>query len=236
MSLKIICKTVSDYQQNAKLLFDEATNQVCMVDPGAEVDRLLKIAALESHRLESIFVTHCHIDHAGGVAHLFNRLDALNISRPKLYYHSADERLGKAITQYSVISGFPEGKYLSVPDFDVDLKDVPTFKIGETEGKVFHVPGHAPGHVVLYFEPGVVTSLEGDFAESVNGRPVLVGGDVLFYRSIGRTDLPGGDHATLLRCIRKKVWTLPDETLVLTGHGRNTTVGDEKKHNPFFRG
>jgi hydroxyacylglutathione hydrolase len=234
MSLKISCKSVGEYQQNAKILSDEATQKICVIDPGADIPILMKLARLEDHTVESVFLTHCHIDHGGGVSHLFAHCEKLGVSRPTLYYHSADEMLAKAITSYSAFSGFPEGKYLNVPDFDVDLKGVSTFKIGETEGTVFHVPGHAPGHVVLFFEPGVVTSLEGDFAQGVEGRPVLVGGDVLFYRSIGRTDLPGGNHETLLQSIREKVWTLPDETLVLTGHGRNTTIGDEKKHNPYF--
>lgn len=214
---------VSEFEQNARLLTDHDTQTSVIIDPGVDTDQLIP----SSTRVTDIVITHAHIDHAGGVATLAPRLNCSVIA------HSLAEVVGSFIHDLGVQYGLPEGKYqnLPVPTTIVDHGD--TIKIGSINAQVFHVPGHSPDHIVLFFDH-VNLTIDGEVGLTAHKGPVLIGGDTLFNGSIGRTDLPGGNHDQLIQHIRDRLWPLPDETIVLTGHGPFTTIGREKKTNPFL--
>lgn len=217
----MIIKTqvVSHWEQNARVLIDPVMKHAVIVDPGADVEVLLNLAEPAVNRVTDIFITHCHIDHAGGVAALLELFDQRGLARPRVAYHTEGQFLGDRIDMQSISMGLPPGQYRNVPRVDLDLKGLTSFSVGSVTGKLLYTPGHAPGHIALYFE----------LPESV-----VIAGDALFRRSIGRTDLPGGDYALLIHSIRTELLTLPDETKVLSGHGPDTTIKDERARNPFL--
>ncbi len=232
---QLIIKTlvVSPYQQNARILIDTKTQRSVIIDPGADCETILQEANPTLYPVESIFLTHCHIDHCGGVTHLLHLLNTKFQQTPKLYYHSDDTPLAKAVDRLATERGW--GPYcLSPKQPDIDLKTIDTFKVGSISANVLFTPGHAPGHCALFFE-----SLTADYSDyeqhtQIDG-PLLLSGDALFKESIGRTDLPFGNLYQLLDSIKKKLLTLPDNTIVLTGHGPTTSIKHEKKHNPFLK-
>ncbi|MBG91229.1 MAG: hypothetical protein CL521_05370 [Actinobacteria bacterium] len=230
MGLKIYTRVVSDFAQNARVLIDEDTQDAVVVDPGADVKRLL--LDVGEATITTIFLTHCHVDHSGGVLDLLTQLKALGRPRPLLYYHSGDQMIANSVELYAQSMGL--SGYSNPPSADVDLAQVEGLNVGEIQGEVRFTPGHAPGHVVWYFS-GVEAQLYGEFSKETDFSGVLLAGDTLFRGSIGRTDLPLGDHQQLIDSIRTQLLSLPDDTLVLTGHGPNTTIGLERESNPFLR-
>ena len=207
MRLSIV--PVTPFQQNASIVVCEASGKAAVVDPGGEPERLLEAVAKEGASLEKILVTHAHIDHAGAVAELSRRLQ-LPVEGP----HRDDQFWIDLLPEQAELFSLPSAEPF-VPDRW--LRDKDTVTVGELEFLVCHCPGHTPGHVI-FFQP--------------DNRLALVG-DVLFQGSIGRTDFPRGDHATLLRSIREKLWPLGDETRFVPGHGPTSTFGDERRGNPF---
>jgi len=163
-------------------------------------------------RLEKILVTHGHFDHAAAVGRMAREL-GLPIEGPQ----QDDRFLLDAIPQWCSQFGFPPGEAF-VPDRWLEEGDEVGF--GEQTLQVHHCPGHTPGHVIFVHQ----------------GAQIAVVGDVIFKGSIGRTDFPRGDHATLLRSIRERIWPLGDAVTLLPGHGPTTTVGEERRHNPFLQG
>ncbi|UCH89905.1 MAG: MBL fold metallo-hydrolase [Thermoplasmata archaeon] len=198
---------VGPLQTNCFLLGCEKERVAIIIDPGGNADDILKV--IEKHELELkiIIATHAHFDHLGAVAKLMKESEA------KLYVHKADwatlERAERSAASWGMRVEQPP-----VPDFEMEEGDEIT--AGTITLKVLHTPGHSPGGISL----------------SMPGR--VFAGDTLFYRSIGRTDFPGGDFDTLINSIKTKLFTLPDDTIVHTGHGPDTRIGDEKKHNPFI--
>jgi hydroxyacylglutathione hydrolase len=231
--LSIITKTVSDFGQNARVLINNSEKKICFVDPGADLERILDGVDLETNTVESIFLTHCHIDHAGAVKPLLKLLADKGKPTPTLYYHSKEWIVGKNIENYAKQCGFSDGEYFNPPNADINLDDMETFKIGNITARLLFTPGHAPGHVAMYFE-NVSATLTGNFAQDTLPN-ILISGDSLFRESVGRTDLPLSNPQDLVNSIQEKLYTLPDNTLVLPGHGRNTTIEHEKQHNPFIR-
>jgi glyoxylase-like metal-dependent hydrolase (beta-lactamase superfamily II) len=207
--VKVIGFPVGPLQANAYLAICETTGKCALVDPGGEADRLLAAAEGESAEVESILLTHAHLDHIGGVAEAKRRTGA------PVFLHPADLPLYRAAPEQARSFGL---QLEEQPAPDEELDEGQRLKIGETIVEVRHTPGHSPGHV----------SLVGDAFALV--------GDCVFAGSIGRTDLPGGDLATLMRSIRDKLMTLPDETVLYSGHGPATTVGAERASNPFLTG
>ena len=205
--------TFNPFAENTYLLSDE-TGEAILVDPGcyepAEQQALRQY--IEEHKLRVVLLvnTHAHIDHVLG-----NQFVIDTYKVPYLL-HEADLPVLRAVPSYAANYGFPRYQPAEPTGH---LRAGETVRFGNTELEVRFVPGHAPGHVVLYHAP---TS-------------TVIGGDVLFQNSIGRTDLPGGDHATLIASIKSQLLPLPDDTVVYPGHGPATTIGEERRHNPFLK-
>jgi glyoxylase-like metal-dependent hydrolase (beta-lactamase superfamily II) len=205
--------SVTPFQQNCTLLFDEETKNGVVVDPGGDVPAILEVISQNGLTIKEIWLTHGHIDHAGGADEL---REALGI--PVIGPHQDDLPLLQGLEAQAQMFGVAMAVRNVVPDRY--LKDGDRVSFDEHVFEVFHCPGHAPGHVIFF-------NRQQGFAHL---------GDVLFNGSIGRTDLPGGDHATLLRSIRDKVLPLGDEVGFLCGHGPGGRIGEERRTNPFLQG
>jgi len=207
--LEIVALPNGQFSENCYLLADRTSGRAVMIDPGEE-PRLF-VAELDTRRLtlEAIWLTHGHIDHIMGVGAVKQATGA------PVLLHPADRALYEALPR----QGEWMGLTLEPPPLpDGELGDGQELRLGEHRFLVRHTPGHSPGSV------------------SFLGDGVVLGGDVLFSGSIGRTDLPGGDFATLLHSIQSVFLALPDSTTVLSGHGPETTVGVERMTNPFLTG
>lgn len=203
---------VTPFQQNCTVLFDEAEKLGVVVDPGGEVDRILKAIEGNSLQIGAIWLTHGHIDHAGGAMELKERL-GVEIIGPQ----RADGPMLLNLENQARMFGLTEAVRDVAPDRF--LEEGETVSFGTHEFEVLHCPGHSPGHVVFYDRAA-------GFAHV---------GDVLFHGSIGRTDLPGGDHATLIRSIKEKLLPLGDEIGFVCGHGPGGRFGEERRSNPFLQ-
>ncbi len=200
---------VTPFAQNCSLIWCTETNKGAVVDPGGEIEKILEAAKGQGIEIEKILVTHGHIDHAGAVADMAEQLD-VPIEGP----HAEDKFWIDQLGEQGERFGF-EGARVFTPDRW--LEDGDTVTVGNVTLSVHHCPGHTPGHVVF-------------FNADTN---VAIVGDVLFKGSIGRTDFPRGDHATLLNSIREQLWPLGDEVVFVPGHGPLSTFGEERQTNPF---
>ncbi len=210
MSLKIQIMPVTPLQQNCSLIWDDETNEGVLTDVGGDVEHLLAAVDKLGVKLQAIWLTHGHVDHAGGVVELTQKQPL-----PVIGPHKDDQFWLDKLPQSTAQYGLPIS-----PAFKPDryLNEGEQLQVGAYTFDVLHIPGHTPGHVVFY-------------CADVD---LLVAGDVLFHESIGRTDFPRGNHADLIHNISTKLFVLPPETQVIPGHGRMTTIGHEVKHNPFF--
>lgn len=200
---------VTPFEQNCSIVWCAATKKAAVVDPGGDLDRILAAAAKLGVTIEKILITHGHIDHAGGTARLAREL-GVPIEGP----HPEDRFWIDGMPDQSRMFGLPNAEAFTP---DRWLADGDTVTVGEQTFQVIHTPGHTPGHVV-FFHPGA--------------RLALVG-DVLFAGSIGRTDFPRGDHATLIGSIRNKLFPLGDDVRFVPGHGPMSTFGRERASNPY---
>jgi hydroxyacylglutathione hydrolase len=195
------------FEENCYLLGEAGRSDVVIVDPGEEAGRILEEARARKLSITEIWLTHAHIDHIMGV-------DAVKrATGAPVYLHPADRPLYDDLVEQGALFGFD---LPPAPPPDRILQHGQRLTLGAVEIEVRHLPGHSPGHVV-FVAPGVV-----------------LGGDVLFQGSIGRTDLTGGDLPTLLAGIREHLFCLPDDTIVYPGHGPATTIGRERATNPFL--
>lgn len=204
--------TYNGFQENTYVLTDE-TNEAVIIDPGCysttEQTELYNFIKNNNLNPVKLLNTHCHIDHILGNNFVATKFGV------ELYIHQLDLPTLHATTEYGHLYGFTVDKSPEPAHF---LKDGDVVKFGNSTLEVIFTPGHAPGHVVF-------VNHEQRF---------VINGDVLFRGSIGRTDLPGGNHQTLIDSIKTKLFTLPDDFVVHTGHGPTTTIGYEKKYNPFL--
>lgn len=203
---------VTPFEQNCTIFWCEKTRQAAVIDPGGDIDRILELLAREVLTLAKILVTHGHIDHAGGVAELAAR-SGVPIEGP----HEEDRFWIEGMPKQSKMFGFHE-----VASFEPDrwLQAGDKVRFGEVELDVLHCPGHTPGHIVFYHQPSRLAQV----------------GDVLFQGSIGRTDFPRGDYDTLISSIKERLFPLGDDVEFIPGHGPMSTLGEERRHNPFLSG
>ena len=196
---------------NCSVLGDEVSREAIVVDPGDDISKIVEILTRHGLTAKMIVITHAHIDHIGGAA----KLRAL--TGAPVYMHQADTMLSERLDMQAGWLGIetPEDPGIDTPAHEGDI-----LKAGAIEAHVLHTPGHTPGSISLYLP------LESK----------LIAGDTLFKGSVGRTDLPGGDAAQIKRSIREKLYVLPDATIVVPGHGGNTSIGQEKRSNPFIQG
>ncbi|MDQ0316569.1 MBL fold metallo-hydrolase [Amorphus orientalis] len=209
--LKFLIVPVTPFQQNCSIACCTSSNRSAIIDPGGDIERIRQAISESGSEPEKIILTHGHIDHAGAAAELAEEL-GLPIEGP----HEADKFLLDDLVSHGGQLGIPARPV--APDRWVDEGGEVT--IGDCSFSVMHIPGHTPGHVVYLFSSG----------------DILIGGDVLFAGSVGRTDFPYGDHDALISGIREKLMPLSDDTIVLTGHGQATTIGRERQANPFLKG
>jgi hydroxyacylglutathione hydrolase len=219
-------------QCNCSILGDPATHEAIVVDPGDDVDRIIEILRRHQLKVLAILSTHTHIDHVGGLARLHR------VTGASVVFHEADLPLYRSLDEQAQWLGVPTPETMRVQDF---VKEGDTLRWGGFGAHVLHTPGHTPGSISLVVRP---TAAETRFvAESTGSRAaeaknsdaaVLLAGDTLFHGSIGRTDLPGGSYPQILDSIREKLLVLPDEMIVLPGHGETTTIGEEREYNPFL--
>ncbi len=204
---------VTPFQQNCTVLFDEETKTGVVVDPGGDVPVILQTIEENGLKIGDIWLTHGHIDHAGGAMELKDAL-GVEIIGP----HKDDEKLLQSLAEQAGMFGVPGETRNCTPDRYLDEGEIVSF--GDHTFEVFHCPGHAPGHVVFF-------NREAKFAHV---------GDVLFHGSVGRTDLLGGDHEALMRSIKEKLLPLGDDIGFICGHGPGSSFGDERRSNPFLTG
>ncbi|MEY4718395.1 MAG: hypothetical protein RL563_1013 [Pseudomonadota bacterium] len=209
--MRYIIIPVTPYQQNCTLLICEQTQCAALVDPGGEIERLLEEVERQKVTLESILVTHGHLDHVGGVAELAQRL-----SLPIIGPHKEDDFWIQSLPDQCRLFGFPPCKIFTPTRWLVDGDSV---RIGQEILDVIHCPGHTPGHVIFYSA----------------GHRLAIVGDVLFQGSIGRTDFPRGDYQTLIDSIQNKLWPLGGDITFIPGHGPMSTFSAEMAHNPFVK-
>ena len=202
---------VGPLQCNCSVIGDEATREAMVIDPGADIEDVLALIRKHNLQVKQIVITHAHIDHVGGAMKLRAATGA-----PILLNQNDYELLKMLDVQASWIGVADPGKV----EIDQSLGHADTVTAGSLKAEVLHTPGHTKGSICLYFP------LE----------KKLIAGDTLFAGSIGRTDLPGGSFEKIIRSLREKVLALPDETVVVPGHGSLTTIGEERESNPFLVG
>lgn len=206
--MKIDWCTVGAFQENSYLIVDSSTRRAVLVDPGAEPQQIIQMVRASGATLDAIWLTHAHIDHIGAIAPVKRVWDV------PIYMHPAD----KPLYDRGVIQAAAYGLSLEQPpDPDHDLAEGDVLNVGSLQFDVLHVPGHAPGHVAFV------------------GGGQMLGGDLLFAGSIGRTDLPLSDPERMIESL-ERVAALPDDTVVYPGHGPATSIGRERVTNPFLTG
>lgn len=207
--LQYLTIPVTAFEQNCSLVWCNSTHKAAVIDPGGDLDRITSAVTRLQLALEQIWLTHAHIDHAGGAGEL-SQLSDLPIVGP----HSGDQFWIDGLPQQSAMFRFPPALHFTPTRW---LDDGDTVSVGNETLRVRHCPGHTPGHVVFH-------------APQIDRAFV---GDVLFAGSIGRTDFPQGNHQQLIDSIQQRLWPMGDQTVFIPGHGPESTFGHERMTNPY---
>lgn len=231
--LQVYTIPVTPFAQNARVLFDPKSGSALIVDPGGDIDVIMSVVRQLGVKELKVLLTHAHIDHAGGTSLCISRVKA-ELGLDALLVAHADPVLRGTIQRQAKLYGLSSEDYLNAPEPQIVLGEGDQFCVGEFCATVSWVPGHAPDHLTLFFDVPEFELNEAGASETFYS-PVLLAGDTLFAGSIGRTDLPGGSMPLLLKNIREKLLTLPEDTIVLCGHGPSTVIGEEKEFNPFLQ-
>ena len=213
---------LTPFQQNTRVVVCEETRKAICIDPGEQSDEIVAFIDDNDFELQAITLTHAHFDHIGGVTDLRK-----SFPKAEILLHEDDEDLYYGLPQQPLFLGIPHGQlktlgfeYENTPQLTRNWTDGEIYEVGKLRFKILHCPGHTRGHIVMAEE---------------SEKKVFVG-DCLFEGSIGRTDLPGGNFEQLMDSIENKILALGDDFTVYSGHGRETTIGHEKKTNPFLTG
>ncbi|MBI1740848.1 MAG: MBL fold metallo-hydrolase [Candidatus Koribacter versatilis] len=201
---------VGPLQCNCSVVGDEATREAMVIDPGDDIEEIAAIIRKHNLKVKQIVITHAHIDHVGGAM----KLRAL--TGAPILLNQNDYALLKMLDVQAAWVGMASPGDVKI---DANLSHGDDVKTGSLSANVLHTPGHTEGSVCLYFPAD----------------KLLIAGDTLFAGSIGRTDLPGGSFEKIMRSLHQKVLALPDETVVIPGHGPKTTIGEEREGNPYLR-
>ncbi len=201
---------VGPLQCNCSVIGDEATREAMVIDPGDDIEDVAAIIRKHNLKVKQIVITHAHIDHVGGAM----KLRAL--TGAPILLNQNDYALLKMLDMQATWVGMPAPGEVKI---DAELGHGASLSAGSLSANVLHTPGHTEGSVCLYFR----------------AEKLLIAGDTLFAGSIGRTDLPGGSIEKIMRSLHQRVLALPDETVVIPGHGPKTTIGEEREGNPFLR-
>ena len=211
--ISIQCLVFGPFQENTYFLYDE-TKECIIIDPGCydDSERIHLARFIETNKLLPVKLinTHCHLDHVFGNGFVAQKYNL------KLEINKYEQMV---LDSYLSVAGNYNLNAQPSPEPSLFLEEGDTIKFGNSELKIIFTPGHSPGSLTFYNE----------------AQNFIIGGDVLFYGSIGRSDLPGGNHDTLIDSIKTKLLCLPDETEVYSGHGQSTSIGFEKRHNPFLK-
>jgi hydroxyacylglutathione hydrolase len=200
---------VGPLQCNCSIVGDENTREAMVIDPGDEIENILALIHKHNLQIKQIVVTHAHIDHVGGAMKL------KKVTGAPILLNQNDHALLKMLDVQAAWIGVPDPGSVAI---DQSLLDGDKISAGSLIAEVLHTPGHTEGSVCLYFAP----------------EKKLVAGDTLFAGSIGRTDLPGGSYQKIIESLHERVLALPDDTVVVPGHGELTTIGAERDSNPFL--
>ncbi len=196
---------------NCSIIGDETTHEAMVIDPGDDIEDILAIIRDQKLQVKQIVITHAHIDHVGGAMKLRAATGA------PILLNQNDYMLLKMLDVQASWLGMAAPGEVAI---EASITDGDKLQTGSLTANVLHTPGHTEGSVCLYFP----------------AEKLLIAGDTLFARSIGRTDLPGGSFEKIMRSLRDRVLPLPDETVVIPGHGQRTTIGEEREENPFLVG
>jgi glyoxylase-like metal-dependent hydrolase (beta-lactamase superfamily II) len=201
---------VGPLQCNCSIIGDEASREAMVIDPGDDIADVLAVVQKHKLKVKQIVITHAHIDHVGGAMKLREATGA------PILLNQNDYALLKILDVQAAWLGMRDPGAVKI---DRSVVDQETVQAGSLIATVMHTPGHTEGSICIYFP----------------AEKKLIAGDTLFAGSIGRTDLPGGSFEKIMRSIREKVLSLPDETSVLPGHGPTTTIAEERENNPFLK-
>ena len=201
---------VGALQCNCSIIGDETTHEAMVIDPGDEIDEIVAILEKHHFQVKQIVITHAHIDHVGGAMKL------RELTGAPILLNQNDYALLKMLDVQASWLGMPTPGKVEIAS---SLADGGSLEVGDLSAGIIHTPGHTEGSVCLYFAP----------------QKLLIAGDTLFAGSIGRTDLPGGSFDKIMRSLHGRVLALPDETVVIPGHGPATTIGKEREVNPFLK-
>ena len=200
---------VGPLQCNCSIIGDETTHEAMVIDPGDEIEGILALVRKHNLQVQQIVITHAHIDHVGGAMKLRAATGA------PILLNQNDYALLNMLALQAAWIGVPDPGNVEI---DRSITTGETVSAGSHTAQILHTPGHTEGSICLYFQP----------------EKKLIAGDTLFAGSIGRTDLPGGDMQKIMRSLHHTVLALPDETVVVPGHGELTTIGEERESNPFL--
>ncbi|MCD6376799.1 MAG: MBL fold metallo-hydrolase [Caldisericaceae bacterium] len=206
--MRVLKIPVGPFEVNCYIVVDEQNAECFLIDPGDEPQKIIELIENQKLKPQKIINTHSHIDH---VRHLLQVKEHFNIP---FFIHEDDLPLLEAMKEQALFFGLDCS---DIPEVDGFLNDGDTFEMDSQLVRILHTPGHSPGSISIYFQKNVFV------------------GDVLFKESIGRTDLYGGNYQVLMDSIKNKLLTLPDETVVHSGHGPETTIGNERRQNPFLK-